>query len=147
MLITIGNSNPQSFGAPTEGPAVTTCGVTDAQDEAGNYLATYETGSDVAAIKDHLFDNQGLQTHLPGNGLIVDITRSFSEQGSGRPTFVSVDPQGRDPENAADLERFLAEFWRCDRGIPATLEDTHFTVNGPPGVGPVAEIEAAPEGA
>ena len=140
MQITFGNPSPP---APCPGPNIVTTGVTDAvkSDGSGEYVAEYTIGSDPASVKDHLFDNPTQVTHLPGNGLVVEVTRSFSEHSLGRPTFVSVNPQGRDPENAADLERFLSEFYRCDRGIPADVEDNYYTENGPPGTGPVVEGE------
>lgn len=136
MRVIIGNPNPHDAGAPVPGPAITTTYVRDDQNEDGSYAAGYITGSDALEIKDYLFDNPGLVTHLPGNGLIVEIVRSWPDHGNGKPTWVAVDPENRDPENAADLERFFSEFWRCDRGIPADVEDTHHTVSGPPGTGP-----------
>lgn len=139
MIISVGNASPHDQGIPVAGPALTIVGVSDGLNGDGSYLADFIVGSDVNEIKDHLYDNPGMTTHLPGNGLLVQIIRSVSEQSNGRPTFVSVEAQGRDPESADDLERFLAEFWRCERGIPADLEDTHYTISGPPGTGPEGE--------
>lgn len=132
MKVILGNPNPTD--AP--GPAVTYSHVMDDKDEDGSFRVGYLVGSDAADIKDHLFDNPGLVTHLPGQGAVLNVIRTWNDHGNVKPSWVSVEPEGRSDEEAADFERFLSEFWRIPRGIPADLEDTHHTLAGPPGVGP-----------
>lgn len=133
MRVLLGNPTPLN-GAP--GPTVTAVGITDAKNEDGSYVVGFVPGTNAAEVKDHLFDNPGMVTHLPGNTAILSVARTWPDHGDGRPTFVDVDPGERDPAEAEDFERFLSEFYRCDRGIPADLETTHYTESGPPGVGP-----------
>lgn len=133
MRVDLGNSSPIGTAI---GPCVTTTGVTDAQHEDGSYVVTYTIGTDAAEVKEHLFDNPGLVTHLPGNTALIQIISSWTDHSQSKPSWVSVTPEDRDPAEAEDLERFLSDFWKIPRGAPADLEDTHYTVNGPPGIGP-----------
>lgn len=132
MRILLGN--PEPTGAP--GPTITYVTVRDHKEDDGSYSVGYVMGSDAAEIKDHLFDNPGLVTHLPGQQAILCVTRSWADHATTKPSWVFIDPEDRDPESAEDFERFLSDFWKCPRGIPGDLEETHFTFAGPPGVGP-----------
>lgn len=135
MLVKLGNSKPHSQGVPVDGPAVTTVSVRDDKNEDGSYVAGYVVGSDAAEVKDHLYDNPGPVSHLPGNGGLVSIIKSWPDHGNERPTWVHVTPEGRDAAEAEDLERFLADFWHADRGVPADVQATHYTASGAPGEG------------
>lgn len=135
MRVLMGNAEP--IDAP--GPAITFAQVNDGKKEDGSYLVGYIMGSDAAEIKDHLFDNPGLVTHLPGQEAILTVTRSFSDHAGSKPTWVAIEPENRDEENARDFERFLSDFWKCPIGYPDDLESTHYTFAGPPGTGPEGE--------
>lgn len=116
---------------PLPGPTVTVVSVDDTKNEDGTYVAGYVTGTDAGTVAKHLAQNIGPVTHMPGNGLILDIVRGAMPYHSERPpAWVSVDAQDRDPKNAKDLERFLADFYDCDRGKPADVEATHYTQTG-----------------
>lgn len=129
MKVILGNPSPQEQGRPLPGPALTHSEIRDTKNEDGSYIEGYVVGSNAAEVKDHLFDNPGLVTHLPGNGAALSVVRSWADQSGGKPSFVKVEPGERDPAEADDFERFLSEFWHCDRGIPADVEDTHFTAH------------------
>lgn len=127
MKVLLGNPNPHDQGVPIPGPTVTVSEIRDTQNEDGSYVVGYVVGSDAAEIKDHLFDNPGLVTHLPGNGAILNLVSSWRDHGQNKPTWVSVEAQDRDPAEAEDFERFLSDFWKADRGVPSDIEDTHYT--------------------
>jgi hypothetical protein len=127
VKVYLGNSDPHDQGEVVPGPTLTICTI---EDSAG-----YVVGSDAMEVKEHLFDNPGLVTHLPGNEAILNIIRSWPDHGNERPTFVKVEAEGRNPEEADDLERFLSDFYHCPRDYPEDLEQTYHTLNGPPGVG------------
>lgn len=115
-----------------DAPGMAVTGMTDAINPDGSYVVGYVFGTSAAEVRDHLFDFQGPQTHLPGNEAIADVWQSLRQHlaPGAHPTWVAVEAQQRDPSNAADFERFLAEFYRCDRGVPADVEDTHHTLHG-----------------
>ncbi len=146
MLVSFG-VNPidplTGFPCHLDAPGMAQLGITDATNEDGSYTVGYIAGTDAAEIRDHLFSFQGNVTRLPGNEAICDVYQSLRLHipDGDPPTWVHVDAQQRDPDNAADFERFLAEFYRCERGIPADVEDTHHTLHGstsyPPGTQPV----------
>ena len=101
-----------------------------------------------AQFKDHLADaalyNDGT-THLPDHEALLAIANAWPERGRGKPAWVKVtEADGLTPPGvAADIEKFLTEFYSCP-----TLEDHfncdphdaiihkelgYFTLNGPPG--------------
>lgn len=132
MRVLMGNPAPVG----TEGPTVTYADLMDLEQPDGSFNPSYIVGSDAQEIKEHLMDNPGLVTHLPGNGAVLGVIRSWADHATTKPTWVVVEPGARSEEEAADFERFLSEYWRCDRGYPDDLEETHNTFAGPPGVGP-----------
>jgi hypothetical protein len=136
MLIEVGHENS------TDGLVVTSTRIIDDMDEDG-YLSSYVVGTDGQEIRDHLFDNPGAVTHMPGNTALLDVIGPLRELGV-RPIWVSVTAEGRLPEVADDFERCLAEYYRCDRGKPADLEDTYHTLHGginfPPGESPEGTV-------
>lgn len=124
MLIEIGHSHP------VDGSVVTQTRISDAQNEQGEYLSSYTVGTDAQDVRDHLFDNPGLVTHLPGNTAILDVVGPQRERLNGdKPLWVTVDSEGRPPEVAADFERFLSGFYRCPAGRPVDVEETHWTLH------------------
>lgn len=60
---------------------------------------------------------------------LVTITRKggvWDYHSSEKPLWVA--------SNSPEFEALLAVHFECDRGKPEDVEETHFTVNGPPGV-------------
>lgn len=49
------------------------------------------------------------------------------------------------PDEAAALEGYLAEFYGCPQGKPDEAETTHWSRSGPPGVAPEVAPEPEPE--
>lgn len=123
MLIEVGHVNG------TDGLVVTQTRLSDVKNEAGDYLSSYSMGVDAQVIKEHLFDNPGLVTHLPGNTAILETVNPIRERVQGKPSWVEVKPEERSPEEAADFQRFLSEFFGCEAGKPADVEDTHWTLH------------------
>lgn len=124
MIINLGHTNA------VDGPVVTQTWISDAQNDDGDYLSSYVDGTVGQDIRDHLFDNPGLVTHLPGNTAILDVVIPQRERLNGeKPTWVSVDAESRDSAVGADFQRFLSEFYRCDSGEPDGMEDTHWTLH------------------
>lgn len=139
MIIRLGNPQPHQFvdGAQValDGPAVTTKQVPDDLDENGDYQYPYVVGSDPNVIARHLVQNPGQVTHMPGNAAILTVVQEWPQHGAQAPSWVEVEAQGRDADEAEDFERFLAEWWNCERGVPEDSESTHFTQpRGPGGV-------------
>lgn len=123
MIVELGHSHS------TDGSVVSYVTISDAKNEAGDYLSSYKVGTDAQDVRDHLFDNPGLVTHLPGNTAILDVVASTRDRLDTKPLWVAVVPEGRDEEEAADFERFLAGFFRCEQGRPDDIEDTHWTLH------------------
>lgn len=151
MIVTFGirpidpaTRQPSHEDAP--GMAVTS--ISDAVNDDGSYLVGYVVGTDAQTVRDHLFDNRGEVTHLPGNEAVLDVWHSLRPHlaEGDRPAWVAIDPQQRNSSSAQDFERFLADLYRCDRGQPFDLEDTHHTLHGtrvyPPGQRPPTEVTA-----
>lgn len=115
---------------PVDGPVITETRVSDVKNEAGDYLSSYVVGLSAQDVRDHLFDNPGLVTHLPGNTAVLDVVGPQRERlNGGKATWVAVTAEDRVPEDGADFERFLAEFYRCPAGKPADVEATHWTLH------------------
>lgn len=131
MRVLLGNENPHDQGTPIPGPTVTISDIKDATNEDGSYTAGYIVGTSASEVKEHLYDaeaaGQGQVTHLPGNEALLNVVMSWRDHAKSKPAWVSVEPAERDPAEAEDFERFLSEFWKCDRGVPSNLEDTHYT--------------------
>jgi hypothetical protein len=123
MLVEVGHSTPEN------GATVTQVSILDDTNEDGSYLSNYQIGTDALKVKAHLFDNPGIVTRLPGNTVILDIVRPIRTLVKSRIMWVSVDPEGRDVAVGEDLERFLSEFYQCQKGAPTDVEDTHWTLH------------------
>lgn len=144
MQITFGlNPIDPTTGQPGhDGPGIAVTGITDAVNDDGSYIVGYIVGTDAAEIRDHLFDHQGPASHLPGNEAILDVFHTLRPHlaDGDRPLWVHIEPQARNTSSADDFERFLADFYRCARGIPDDVEQTHHTLHGntvyPPGTSP-----------
>jgi hypothetical protein len=143
MLIQMGNIAPHDAGEPVPAPAVTTSKVLDDLNDDGTFRAGYIIGTQALDVKDHLLENAGAVTHLPGNEAVLNILSSWTAHSTKYPEWVSVEAEARPEEVAADLERFLADYWHCNRGKPDDLEARYWTGYGdaiyPPGSGPSAE--------
>lgn len=72
-------------------------------------------------------------THLPDHEGFVSVLSDWPHHSPNPPSWVWSDEP--------DLARMLSEFYGCPVGIPDDVEDTHHTVNGPPGVGPAPAPE------
>lgn len=123
-----------------DGQVVSQTRLSDDKNEAGEYICAYIAGTDAQEIRDHLFDNPGMVTHLPGNTAVLETVNPIRDRMAGKANWVTVVAEDRPQENAEDFERFLADFFRCERGKPEDVENTHWTLhNGvclAPGVAP-----------
>ncbi len=126
MIIELGNDAPgQKVDAP--GPAVTTIGIEDTKNEDGSYVSGYVTGTDVQDVLRQYAVNRGGVMRFGGNEAIQDVIGCWNGESATPPAWVNVIPQDRDPDNAEDLERILAEYWGAERGKPADVEDNYYT--------------------
>lgn len=136
MLVEVGHVHPNGI----DGQTVTQTRLTDDLNEDGSRVCAYIVGTDAQEVRNHLFDNPGMVTHLPGNTAILDAVQPIRGSIAGKPDWVSVQAEGRDDAEGEDFERFLSEFFGCARGKPEDVEDTHWTLhNGQvfaPGVAP-----------
>lgn len=130
MRVLLGNPSPQDQGRTLPGPTITIAEFRDNKNEDGSYVSSYKVGTDAAEIRDYLFFNSGMVTHLPENTALLNIVASWKRESNTQPSWVVVEPGERDPEEAADLERFLSDFWKIPRGYPEDIEDTHYTAHG-----------------
>lgn len=141
MLVELGNMIPT---ADTVGPAVTYMSVPE-EDLYGNQ--TYEaaksgalmevginqtreisSAADLAVEVMRQVSSGGGITHLPQQEAVLSVIAAWNSEGNTRPAWVW-----------SDNERFavlLGEFFGCPVGRPADVEQTHYTVAGPPGVFP-----------
>lgn len=144
MLVELGNAQPHDLtpDKTLPGPAVTYVRDVDLDDPAH----TINPGRDVRDLAMHLAQNPGQVTKLPDDGLFVLVNAIWTTgmHGQGTPTWVHVEtsPAEEDahPGVGLELQRQLAEFWACPEGHPVDLEESHYTNNGAPGVGPAAEV-------
>ena len=135
MHVELGNPKPHDASPEhmLPGPAVTSIEIPD------DY--TLEPGADVKDLALHLAQNPDV-TNLPDHEAFLAVVHpaagawTSGKHGVGTPSWVHV--EGPDPAKAAELQRLLGEFWGVPQGRPADVEDTHYTKNGPPGVGPEA---------
>lgn len=144
MQVVLGNVSPQE--APggevvsLPGPAVTTFTISDAAKEDGSYVVGYQVGTETLAVLREFATHRGGVMHFGGNELIHSVLQDWDLHSSQPPVFVEVIAEERDPIEAEDFERFLSEYWGCERGTPATLEDEYYTqVDNtifPPGTSP-----------
>jgi hypothetical protein len=131
VLVLLGNVSPQE--APggelvsLPGPALTTFGISDAQNEDGSYVVGYISGTDTLDVLREFATHRGGVMHFGGNELIHSTLQDWDLHSSQPPAFVCVVPEDRDPDNAEDFERFLSEYWGCARGLPGDLEETYYT--------------------
>ena len=104
----------------------------------------WNMGASAEEFRAHAFTNPGEMHRSPEGGLgreVLHHVRTAIVLGNN-PSWVAVYPEATDSEVAADVERFLAEVFGCPRGVPADLEETHYTqpLDGgpifPPGVRP-----------
>lgn len=131
MLIELGNPKPQHAPngevEPLPGPLVTTMYVDDRQNEDGSYLAGYIEDTNAIDVLREFALRKGAVMHFGGNESLHQIINDWDLHATEVPSWISIDPQNRDLDNAEDLERFLSEYWGCKRGKPDDLEGTHYT--------------------
>ena len=103
---------------------------------------TFDPNVDLDEFRAHLADafmnNNGV-THRPGDEALLDIVAPgalWSQLSTAKPTWVDSD----DP----DMARILGAWFGCPVGRPSNTEATHWTNQGPPGVG-VENISKAAE--
>lgn len=91
----------------------------------------YTVGTSAVDILRHFAQNPGPVKHMGGNELVQDVIGLWERHSDAAPAWVSVvDPGPYPPDDMEDLERFIAEYWGCERGVPDDVEDTHYTQYG-----------------
>lgn len=123
MIVKLGNATPLGEGMDHGDPCVTTFAIPEEY--------THAPGANAIVLMRHLVANPDV-THLPDNEAFLVVVKSWNSHSSGAPTWVASDD--------ADMQRLLGEYWQIPTGEPADVEATHYTVNGPPGVGPEPEV-------
>ncbi len=147
MLVEFGNTEPhvctgdagsahghESLGW---GPVVTSMHIPDSY--------SCDPAADVMAVSRHLLASlsrgggaAGI-TSMEGIEAILAVVHpaggAWQHHGAGSPSWVWSDNP--------DLQRFLCQFWDLDpaAGRPVDVEDTHYTIHGPPGVVPGANLD------
>ncbi len=128
MLVQFGNTAPLDNGVLMDtggAPCVT-------------YINLHDYAFDAAAVADviktHLYDavtgNQGI-TALPGQEALLAVVHPdgiWAAHSAANPSWVDSD----NPAFAA----LMSAFYGCPVGTPNGVEDTHFTLAGPPGFHP-----------
>jgi hypothetical protein len=95
------------------------------------------TVSDFKTHRQEAEDYRGGVTRLPDHEALLAITRAWPTQSMERPAWLRVVAEEMtDPKVTKDIEKFLTEFYGCQGGAPADLEDRYWTKWGPPGDGP-----------
>jgi hypothetical protein len=148
MLLELGNADPvlKEGDTPRTGWCVTYVDIPDNPDsfDEGHhaYQQIIDPTFDGQALKDHLSEallfGDGRVTSLPGQEPVIAVASPFgiwqahAKMGS-KPKWINlVDGD----EKAQETVRILADYYGCPIGRPVGFEDTHYTWNGPPGVGP-----------
>lgn len=117
MIVELGNRAATQAGTEHGEPAVTTIRIPDE--------ATHTEGADAVELMRHLTQNPDI-TRLPGMEAFVSVVRIWPMHSSSKPAWVASDN--------ADMQRLLSEYWDVPQGKPDDVEQTHHTLNGPPGV-------------
>lgn len=155
MLIELGNADPilKEGDTPHEGWHVTYAEIPDDPENFGDghhaYQQVIDSAFDGAALRSHLgeqmLDADGRVTRLPGHEPVLAIASPFGvwrahAKSGTKPKWINL-VEG--DEKAKETVRILADYYGCDIGRPVGLEDTHWTLNGPPGVGfdPLAGVQ------
>lgn len=128
MLVQFGNTAPLDNGVPMDtggAPCVTYVNLHD---------YAFDESAVADAIKTHLYDavtgSQGI-TSLPGQEALLAVVHPdgiWAAHSAANPSWVDSD----DPAFAA----LLSAFYGCPVGVPDGVENTHFTLAGPPGYHP-----------
>lgn len=92
----------------------------------------HEEGANAVDLMRHMNTHTGPVTALPNHEAFVSVVRNWDEHSDVPPTWVASDN--------ADMQRLLSEYYGCASGKPDDVEDTHWTLSGPPGVGPEPEV-------
>lgn len=126
MRVELGNTAPHQNGQSVDlgAPTVTSIGIDDSYTFAGGKLEDISGGllrAGAHPLGLQLPDHEALVAVIHGGG-------AWNAHGQSAPSWV-----WSDNDNMAQL---LGEYFRCPVGRPEDLEQTHFTLHGPPGVGP-----------
>lgn len=135
MIVQFGNAAPheQVEGEikGIDGKAVTTFEISPGNDGEGNLTPGYIMGTDAMEVLRHIAQNPGPVKHMGGNELLQDLIGLWEQHSAKAPEWISiVDPSPYPADLAEDCERCVAEYWGCDRGVPADVEETHITQYG-----------------
>lgn len=141
MRVELGNPTPHHKGSinaetgarqfePLPGPAVTHVDIPD------DY--TFNPDVNVDELVREMFRAQqtGGVTSRPDDEVLLVFLHwdgFWTHHGKDMPSWVSV--TGPDAVKNDGLERVLADYYGCARGVPDDVEATHYTRSGPPGVG------------
>lgn len=142
MIIELGNHASANRGVD-DAPKVTTFHIPEA-DKKGLGGYTHVPGKiSVDEFKQHrqeAVDYRGGLTRLPDHEALLAVVSGWSSQSNAAPEWVKVTPHsaGLGLKDAGDdIERFLQEYYRVDKPMPADVEARYHTRYGPPGVGPI----------
>jgi hypothetical protein len=87
-------------------------------------------------------DARVLEVRVPDDASTGEAFRSITDSGGVVAYHTDEAPAWVHCEEKPGLASLLAEHFGCANGKPDDVEDTHWTLNGPPGVGPQAVSEA-----
>ena len=137
MLIELGQTAPKRVDH--NDPAVTYLHIPEA-DEHGLGGYSLEPGMDARDFREHIdwaYGANGGITQLPGHEILLAVHHAQAAHGYKDPAWIRVTPHDLTPDHhQPEVERFLSDYYKCDVGAPADLEQTHHTKYGPPGQGP-----------
>lgn len=126
MLVRMGNETPHAHILPSDHDGAP-CEYTWRLPEGFDYTHEPEGRLNGKDALIHVLSNN--VPHLPGHEAFVSVTNDWPNHSPKPPTWVWSDNE--------DLAVMLSEAYGCPVGRPDDVEDTHHTLAGPPGVGPV----------
>lgn len=99
---------------------------------------THKKGLSVAEFNAHRIEAMDLRngiTRLPDHETLLTVVEAWKQHSIAPPTWLEVMPHPlTDQDEAADVERFLHEFWGTNGArTPLDLEERYWTKAGPPG--------------
>lgn len=122
MRVEYGNPSPNA--ADYYGPAVTYQVIPDSY--------TYEVAPDARVLANEVALQLATApdgiTRMPGQEAILAAIAGWRANSTSNPTWVWSDNE--------DFAILLSKFFNCPVGRPVDVEETHYTVYGPAGVGP-----------
>lgn len=127
MRVAFGNAAPTRIDRETQGtaPRVTYIEVPDSY--------TYEVADSAADLAretmEHIATAPDGITHMPGQEALIAVVTAFRAESTKPPSWVWSDN--------ADFAVLLGRYFDCPVGVPEDVEETHHTLSGPPGTGPL----------